>query len=61
MEAANALMTHTKDAHPIKLWGKRLEKGKGAGKARVAVARKLACLLYSVWKTNTPYRIPVAS
>ena len=27
----------------------------GAKKARVAVARKLACLLLRLWKDNTPY------
>lgn len=59
VEAANSLMTHTKDDHPIKLWGKKLEKEKGTGKARVAVARKLSCLLYTVWKNRTPYDIAV--
>lgn len=61
VEAASSLMNNTKQDHPIKSWGKRIEKEKGFGKARVAVARKLSCLLLSIWKNGAPYTNPIQS
>lgn len=62
VEAANVLLSITKeDHHPLKEWGLRLQAAKGPGKARVAVARKLACLLYRVWRTGEPYRYMAAA
>ncbi len=49
VEAATALLSRVKRRSSLKEWGQHLEKGKGFGKARVAVARKLACLLYTMW------------
>ncbi len=40
---------------PLKSWGLKLAKRVGAKKARVAVARKLACLLLRLWKDGTHY------
>jgi hypothetical protein len=36
----------------LKRWGLRLWRKKGFGKARVAVARKLAILLHHLWITG---------
>jgi transposase len=52
IESATVLLTRVKRRSGLKDWGQRLEKEKGFGKARVAVARKLACLLYTLWITG---------
>ncbi|MCK4606692.1 MAG: IS110 family transposase [candidate division Zixibacteria bacterium] len=52
VELATVLWTRVKRRSRLKEWGLRLQKGKGFGKARVAVARKLACLLYAMWITR---------
>jgi transposase len=54
-EAANCLLTTWSGRSPLKSWGLKLAKRIGAKKARVAVARKLACLLLRLWKDATHY------
>mgnify|MGYP000928882081 CR=1 FL=1 len=54
-EAANCLLTTWSGRSPLKSWGLALVKRSGAKKARVAVARKLACLLLRLWKQETHY------
>jgi len=54
-EAANCLLTTWSGRSALKSWGLRLAKRIGAKKARVAVARKLACLLLRLWKAGTHY------
>ncbi len=54
-EAANCLLTTWGGRSPLKSWGLKLAKRVGAKKARVAVARKLACLLLRLWKDGTHY------
>lgn len=54
-EAANCLLTTWGGRSPLKSWGLRLVRRVGAKKARVAVARKLACLLLRLWKHETHY------
>jgi transposase len=49
VEGAHVLLTKGKDC-ALKRWGLSLEKRKGSGKAKVAVARKLAILLWKLWK-----------
>lgn len=56
VEAAHVLLTRTRSDSALKDWGKRLEKRKGAAKAKVAVARKLAIVLHRMWLSGTPYR-----
>lgn len=60
VECAHVLLTRTKEPHPLKEWGLMLAEKKGTAKAKVAVARKLACLLYQVWSTGIPYDITLA-
>jgi len=48
VEAAHALLNRGPDC-ALKRWGERLRQRKGAAKAKVAVARKLAMLLYRLW------------
>lgn len=52
IEAAHVLLTRTGRSCALKRWGLRLWKKKGFGKARVAVARKLAILLHRLWITG---------
>jgi transposase len=55
-EAANALLSRVKKSCPLQAWGKRLAETKGAKRARVAVARKLAVLLNRLWLSETTFR-----
>lgn len=56
VEAAHVLLNVSHADSALKRWGKRLEKRKGAAKAKVAVARKLAVILHRMWLTNTPFQ-----
>lgn len=55
VEAAHVLMTRSRQDCALKRWGKRIERRKGAAKAKVAVARKLAMILHRMWLSNTPF------
>jgi transposase len=55
VEAAHSLLTHTQRDFALKRWGERLEQQKGTGKARVAVARKLAMILHRLWVTGETF------
>jgi transposase len=54
-EAANCLLTTWGGRSALKSWGLQLLKRVGAKKARVAVARKMACLMVTLWKRETHY------
>ena len=54
VEAAHVLLTKGGDC-ALKRWGKRLEAKKGSAKAKVAVARKLAILLWRLWKEDREF------
>lgn len=54
-EAANCLLTTWSGRSALKSWGLALAKRVGQKKARVAVARKLACLLLRLWKDEAHY------
>jgi len=49
-EAANSLLARLKRDCALKTWGLALQERKGAKRARVAVARKLAVLLHRLWQ-----------
>ena len=55
-EAAGVLLTKVKRWSPLKAWGVRLMKRVGAKKAKVAVARKLAVILFRIWKDGTKFQ-----
>ena len=55
-EAANALLTRIDRFSALKSWGLRIAKRGGFKKAKVAVARKLATILYAMWKTGEALR-----
>ena len=55
-EAATTLLGRVTKWSALKSWGVRLARRSGAKKARVAVARKLAVVLLSMWKSGAPFR-----
>lgn len=55
IEAANVLLTRVKDSFPLREWGLELARKKGMAKAKVAVARRLAGLLYTLWITEKDF------
>ena len=55
-EAANIILTRVKRPFALQQWGRRLAEAKGPRRAKVAVARKLAALLHTVWLNETEFR-----
>jgi transposase len=55
VEAANSVIFHYRGKWSLKSWALRLKEKKGAGKARVALARKLAVLLWRLWKNESAF------
>ena len=45
----------------LKAWAVRLAKRRGLGKAKVALARKLAVVLHRIWTTGEDYRLKTAA
>lgn len=54
-EAANIILTRLKRPCTLQAWGKKMAEAKGPRRAKVAVARKLAALLHSVWLNETEF------
>jgi len=54
-EAAGVLLTRVPKWSALKAWGTRLVKRNGLRKAKVAVARKLAVILYRMWIDGTEF------
>ena len=54
-EAAVVLMSRVKRASGLKDWAQAIARRSGAGKARVALARKLAVILHSMWRSGEPF------
>jgi transposase len=55
-EAANSLLGRVKRDCALRRWGLDLAAAKGPKRARVAVARKLAALLHTLWRSETEFR-----
>lgn len=55
-EAANSLLARVKRSCALRTWGIALAQSKGAKRARVAVARKLAALLHRLWRSETSFQ-----
>jgi transposase len=55
-EAANSLLGRVKRDCRLRSWGLALAAAKGAKRARVAVARKLAALLHTLWRSETSFQ-----
>ena len=55
-EAANALLTRTRSWCALKRWGLAVAKRRGMNRARVAVARRLAIVLFAMWRDGSAFR-----
>lgn len=55
-EAAYVVLARVKRFSSLKSWGVRLAARKGLRKAAVAVARKLAVILFRIWTDGTTFR-----
>lgn len=60
-QAANVLLHHSRGWCALKSWAVRLAKRRGLGKAKVALARKLAVVLHRIWTTGEDYRLKAAA
>jgi len=64
VEAAHILLSRSGTTCELKAWGLRLQEAKGVGKARVAVARRLAGIMWKMWKDKSefyPEPLPAAA
>jgi transposase len=55
IQAAWTVYTH-RSYEPMVVWAKRIEQRRGKKIAMVALARKLAGIMFAVWKTQRPYQ-----
>jgi transposase len=55
-EAANSLLGRVRRDCALRRWGLAIAAAKGAKRARVAVARKLAVLLHALWRSESDFR-----
>ncbi|WP_206240176.1 IS110 family RNA-guided transposase [Novosphingobium terrae] len=55
-EAANIMLSRVKRPFALQQWGQNLAEIKGNKRAKIAVARKLAVLLHSLWLNETEFR-----
>lgn len=55
-EAAVVILTRVKRTCGLKQWALAIARRSGAGKARVALARKLTVILHSIWRSGEPFR-----
>lgn len=55
VQAANCILSNTKSFSSLKVWGMKLVKRVGYNKAKVAVARKLAALMFAMWRDDKPF------
>lgn len=60
IESASCLLTRTKTTCSLKEWGLRLAEKKGLSKAKVAVARRLAILLFTLWRDGSQFSLQPA-
>ncbi len=54
-EAANVVLTTVRRRSALKSWGLQLLKRRGPKRARVAVARKLACVMGRLWREEAHF------
>jgi transposase len=59
-EAAHVIMTRVARWFPLKSWAMRVAARRGAKRAKVALARKLAVILHRIWIDGTVFQAKVA-
>ena len=55
-EAANVMLTRAGKFSTLKRWALEVARRRGMRRARVALARKLACVLYRMWVDGSEFR-----
>jgi len=55
-EAAHSLLMRSTKWSALRAWGMAIAKRRGMARARVAVARKLAVILHSMWRNDEDFR-----
>ena len=55
VEAASSILTRFQGWTALKAWGMKIAKTKGHKRALVAVARKLATIMFAMWRDGTEY------
>ena len=58
-EAASVLMTRCKQPSKLRAWGVAIARRRGAKRARVAVARKLAVIMHRMWVSGGQFETGV--
>ena len=58
-EAASALMTRCRQPSKLRAWGVAIARRRGAKRARVAVARKLAVIMHRMWVSGSGFETGV--
>jgi transposase len=58
-EAASALMTRCRQPSKLRAWGVAIARRRGAKRARVAVARKLAVIMHRMWVSGSVFETGV--
>ena len=58
--AATVMLANTKSFSTLKDWGMKLSKRVGFNKAKVALARKLAIVMFSLWRDGTHFMAKAA-
>jgi transposase len=59
-EAAVVIQTRLRRPCALKDWADAIASRSGAGKARVALARKLSVILHAIWRSGEPFRWSVS-
>lgn len=54
-EAAHVMMVRVVRWTPLKAWAMRIAARRGAKRAKVALARKLAVILHAMWRNGSPF------
>ncbi len=54
-EAATVLLTRVKTPSSLRDWGLRVARNRGMGKAKIAVARRMAVVLHRMWVDGTAF------
>jgi transposase len=55
-EAAHSLLVRSRKWSALRAWGMQVAKRRGMARARVAVARKLACVQHRMWADDAEFR-----
>src|SRR6185369_5810820 len=55
-EAANSILTRTRQSFALKSWALKIAKRRGLRKARVALARRLAVIMHAMLRDGTLFQ-----